>query len=558
MEFITTVASSVLSSLASSAAKSSGSTVFSRVSERSNQANKMSIYLKRLSNLTMYSVAYRASSQSLDESYVEPRLINSALVLTHLDPLDYKRIDMIPSNAFKNTKTQYIHQLDIISAHQLIDSTQNIVLLGDAGDGKTSFLCYLLWNRLRKKRPKFPVFVNSASLRTKDLTECINDCLGEAGLPNSQSYLLRSARNTILYIDGLDELTIEKQNKTYLLIDDLSKAYPDLRICIAIRSAAYRGQLSYMRELTLAPFDRVQISEFIAKWHSYPDLTDKGRRLNLMIESNERLAELASKPLFLNLICNAHRRYLDLSQRPSALFSQCIDTLMWDWDARRDVERSNLFSCLDIEKKRMIHARIASEMHSERVKYWNYNQIMSFLVKELPRFSIPEQESRAVLEQICSNHCIYVKHTEDCFGFAHNALQEYLTAEWLKFEKRWVDLLNSSLCSDPWWEHVTYLTVSSMGDASEALIMLYENENLESGRRLWLCANCLKFDPVVDPSIREMIIRRVLSLFHNGNSAERNLALSILTGWRDGWTSEIVKRSLGSQLPNKENWTFWG
>jgi predicted NACHT family NTPase len=395
------------------------------------------------------------------------------------------------------------------------------------------------------------------NLKSKDLLGCINESLEDAGLPNSLSYLANAARTTILYIDGLDELTIEKQNKSYVQIDQLVKTYPDLRVCIAIRSAAYKGQFSYMRELTLAPFDSGQINEFILKWHSFDGLADKGNRLILMIESNQRLAELATKPLFLNLICNAHRRYLDLSQRPSALFSQCIDTLMWDWDARRDVQRSNLFSCLDIEKKRMIHARIASEMHSERTRFWKYQQITSFLRKELPRFSIPEQECQNVLEQTCSNHCVYVKHTEDCFGFTHNALQEYLTAEWLKYERRWASLVSSSLVLDSWWEHVIYLTISSMGDATEALAMLYENENIDLNRRLWLSANCLKFDPVLDPAIREMITRRVLSLYHNGNPEERNLSLSILAGWRDEWTSEIVKRSLGSQLPGKENWAAW-
>ena len=162
-----------------------------------------------------------------------------------------------------------------------------------------------------------------------------------------------------------------------------------------------------------------------------------------------------------------------------------------------------------------------------------------------------------MLEQICSNHCVYVKHTEDCFGFTHNALQEYLTAEWLKYERRWASLVSSSLVLDSWWEHVIYLTISSMGDATEALAMLYENENIDFNRRLWLSANCLKFDPVLDPAIREMITRRVLSLYHNGNTEERNLSLSILAGWRDEWTSEIVKRSLGSQLPSKENWAAW-
>ena len=559
MELIATIASSVLSSLAGSAAKNSGSTVLMRLSERQRTADKLKTYLKNLSNSTMYSVAYRASSQSLDDSYVEPRVIDSALALSHIDPIDYKSIDarLIPSSTLCDAKPHFIADLDIVESQQLIDSDRNIVVLGDAGDGKTSILCYLLWNRLRKKKPKFPLFINSVNLKSKDLLGCINESLEDAGLPNSLSYLANAARTTILYIDGLDELTIEKQNKSYVQIDQLVKTYPDLRVCIAIRSAAYKGQFSYMRELTLAPFDSGQINEFILKWHSFDGLADKGNRLILMIESNQRLAELATKPLFLNLICNAHRRYLDLSQRPSALFSQCIDTLMWDWDARRDVQRSNLFSCLDIEKKRMIHARIASEMHSERTRFWKYQQITSFLRKELPRFSIPEQECQNVLEQICSNHCVYVKHTEDCFGFTHNALQEYLTAEWLKYERRWASLVSSSLVLDSWWEHVIYLTISSMGDATEALAMLYENENIDLNRRLWLSANCLKFDPVLDPAIREMITRRVLSLYHNGNPEERNLSLSILAGWRDEWTSEIVKRSLGSQLPGKENWAAW-
>ena len=239
MEFIATIASSVLSSLAGSAAKSSGSIVFARLSERQSSAKKMEEYLKKLSNVTLYSVAYRASSQSLDDSYVEPRVINSALVLSHLDPIDYSSIESKyeTSNTLENAKTQFIPVLDTIQAHQLIDSEHNIVILGDAGDGKTSILCYLLWNRLKKKKPKLPLFINSANLRSKDLLECIHECLEEAGLPSTSSYLVKAACTTILYIDGLDELTVEKQNKSYVQIDELVKTYPELIICIAIRAS---------------------------------------------------------------------------------------------------------------------------------------------------------------------------------------------------------------------------------------------------------------------------------------------------------------------------------
>ncbi len=89
------------------------------------------------------------------------------------------------------------------------------------------------------------------------------------------------------------------------------------------------------------------------------------------------------------------------------------------------------------------------------------------------------------------------KWTEDCYGFSHFGLQKYLTAEWLRYDLHWVDVIGSPKCGDPWWEHVIYLCIAGMIDGTEAIKTILKNSSISKEHHLWIAANTIKFDPII-------------------------------------------------------------
>ncbi len=465
-----------------------------------------------------------------------------------------QRLDFHRENALHDTFFRK-YDINIFPASSLIKMEESFVVLGEAGEGKSALVAYVLWNKLQSKNAKFPFYFTSSDLSSLDLIDSITKVLVDIDLPDCYSYLDDDASNSIICVDGLDELGNTKFGRIVWEIKELSCQYPSLQFILAVRASAYNKEFSYMRELTLAPLSPSSSFDIVKKWHG--DRQDSAEALLRKLQKNDRMLSLASRPLLLLLICNAHRRFLDISSRPAGVFSQCVDSLMWDWDSRRNVVRANAFSVLDLQKKVFLHMEIAYSMHENGDRYWDEKNFIKFLKLKLPRYSVPEKDSRMVLRQLCANHGLVIKFSEDVYGFSHLALQEYLAAEWLRQEGHWNEFFRSNKVFDVWWEHVTCLCMSGMTDASQAIEVVLNNRNASELHRLLIVGKVIKFDPIMDSNLRERIVRNVLRKYFNGPIDEANLALQVLVGWDDEWTSPSVREALGKTIPNKENWKAW-
>ena len=353
-------------------------------------------------------------------------------------------------------------------------------------------------------------------------------------------------------MDGLDELSPKRYKQVCVELGNLTRELPSLEITVSCRSAAYNGELSFLREISLVPFDSRRVEDFVRRWFGTMDEGPTADKLMAQIQKSERLSELSNQPLLLALMCSAYRRYLNISRRHTALFDQCIESLLWQWDADRAIVRESDFSSLDLEKKKWLHSRLAVRLHQARKRYSDEQFLLDSLEEDLPRFGIASIQAGQVLSELCAHHGILVKWTEDTYGFGHLALQEYLSAKWFADEKRWRQLINRNYLSDSWWENAIALCFATLSDATDAMSSVLELDELPEIERLRTLANSLKFDPIVSPELRNSLLRRILHLYHNGSAMEHNAALDMLIGIEDQWSYPIIVKSLDSKLPTRE------
>ena len=148
------------------------------------------------------------------------------------------------------------------------------------------------------------------------------------------------------------------------------------------------------------------------------------------------------------------------------------------------------------------------------------------------------------MEEVCSHHGLLVRWTEETYGFAHLALQEFLTAKWLADERRWEEFIVPNQLLDPWWKNVIGLTLGSMSDGTEALERILRLAELTDIDRYRIAAHCLRYDPIILPKVREGVVRQVLNWYHHGDVSHHDAAIGMLVGIEDDWSSKAITNSL--------------
>ncbi len=563
----TSIAENVLADIIAVGIEAVGEQVYTKFVNSRENKKKIKEYIEKITNRVSLFITYRPYAQHVEEAFVKPLILDSALSQTYLAPEIYEEIfrTIIKDIALSDkllaaTKTQpvslsykdkFVYQIKYLPIEDLISKSQYCLVLGEPGSGKSALLSYVCFERLKLKKARIPIFADARELDEHDLGEHITEVLTTLGLDKKDLDWVN--RMISVYVDGLDELNLQRYKEICVELSNLCREFPNLQITVSCRSAAYGGELSFLPESTLMPFDIQRIEKFIYAWFKNIKGTQSADGLITHIKSSDSLMGLSAHPLLLSLMCNAYRRYMNISRRHTALFEQCVESLLWQWDADRAISRKSKFSDLDLEKKKWIHAIIAVKLHQSKLRYTRKSVIVSTLEEILPMFGIQAKEAKNILAELCSYHGILVKLTEETYGFGHLALQEYLAAKWYASEQRWVNLATAEILYNHWWENTIALCLASLSDSTTAFESIMSAGNVDEIRRLRILATTLKYDPIVSPNVRQSVLSSILTRYHNGNSEVSRQAFDMLIGIEDTWTAAKIIKSIQSKLPRKSD-----
>ena len=283
-------------------------------------------------------------------------------------------------------------KMNRLSALDLLNKNQHLVLLGEPGSGKTTFVNFLAFcmagqfldfkeanldiltrplpdNTKEDKQQQqrwdhgvlLPVRIILRDFAARGLPQIgkkassenlwtfITDELKSASL-GDYAHTLREtfySKGGLLLLDGLDEVTEANKRREQIkqVVTDFVKTFHLSRVLVTSRTYAYQQQhwkLPGFDEAVLSSFTQGQIFQFIESWYHHIgevrnlnkiDANARAKSLQHAISNSKRLTELAGRPLLLTLMAGLHAwRGGELPEKREELYSSAVDLLLYWWE----------------------------------------------------------------------------------------------------------------------------------------------------------------------------------------------------------------------------------
>lgn len=386
-----------------------------------------------------------------------------------------------------------------LAAVEVMQKHKYLVLLGDPGGGKSTFVNYvsmcmagemlgrpeanlgLLSRYLDKsqadsperiaafKEPLLPVKVVlrdyvSKLLERPGLTlwQFMAESLNELDMGAYAKHLKRQMEEAggLILLDGLDEVPQAQglREKMIKIIGQFCERFSKCRILVTSRTYAYekqQWQLPGFAAMVLASFNPDQIEFFVRRWYKQVarqrSLTDSERdgrtqRLLLAIMNNEKLGELARRPILLTLMAGLHAwRGGTLPDGRQELYQDIFPLLMDRWEqpkfakdeqGRMKLDEPALSDYLKTDKKdlqnmleRLAYDAHASQEDSHGTADISAEALSQGLMELCEHCSQAERPDPVELRRYLQNRAgILQERGTGVYAFPHRSFQEYLAA----------------------------------------------------------------------------------------------------------------------------------
>ncbi|HEY9295814.1 MAG TPA: NACHT domain-containing protein, partial [Phormidium sp.] len=324
---------------------------------------------------------------------------------------------------------------------EAVEQYHKLIVLGKPGAGKTTFLKYLAIQCINGKfqAQRVPIFIALKEFAGSKIQPGIggfitqqfaNDRVTEVQI----SELLNSGR-ALIFLDGLDEVREEDNNRVIAEIKEFSEQYHQTQFVITCRIAARDYTFEQFTEVEVTEFDNQQIADFSNKWFQIKD-PEKADKFIQRLRENQSIRELASNPLLLTLLCLVFEESAEFPSNRSELYKEGLDVMLKKWDAKRNIEREQVYKKLSLQRKEDLLSQIALTTFERGDYFFKQKEVEKHIVdyiRNIPNVSTDLEElqldSEAVLKSIEAQHGLLVERAKSIYSFSHLTFQEYFTAK---------------------------------------------------------------------------------------------------------------------------------
>ena len=425
---------------------------------------------------------------------------------------------------------QALHMSEPREVIGILRKNTGLIILGDPGSGKTTFLKYLaLMTSCGKGEElglgeRFPLLVplsayaNALSNGDKvSLDDFIAGYFYETSNNKTVDALMKKALKAgsgLVLFDGLDEVKEPALRQT--VIDRVINFYHQHyalgnKFVITSRIVGYREVRPVadgLVECTLVDFSKKEIQSFVENWTlalenqaqgegaaALLDAEKEKQELLQAVEENPGVRRLAANPLLLTILALMKRQGVTLPERRVQLYDQYVRTLISSWNRARSLNADvNAYVPDEIQTLRIL-APLALWMHeiSPGVGLVKQMDLQRKLIRIFAEKGSedPEAETNKFMQDVREYASLLLERGTAEYGFIHLTFEEYLAAVAVALSGQGsgqviAEKLLAHLGEQPWRE-VSLLAVGYLGIiqqldsvAGEVVERLAETNNAEA------------------------------------------------------------------------------
>lgn len=285
---------------------------------------------------------------------------------------------------------------------ELCTEVKHVVLLGEAGCGKSIELKRVAFQLSQSKYLYYPVYIRLDTYTNEDICQLI---------PKQYSDL--DIQKLFLIFDGYDEIELNSLVLFSRKLNAFVKSYPDTRILISCRNNFYKfedtnkgGTFYGFKEYGVCPLSSDDINSYIVKMKLSP--SDFWNAVN-----RKELNELLHNPFYLVETLELYKNDLELPNRLELMDFLIKSKFQWD-------------------KSKYVNTKDIEDMEFELL---NLLQKISFSLQCLQKISITGLEYQQLTtpeeRELLKYSGIWLKDELGKWSFEHNNFREYLTAKYL-------------------------------------------------------------------------------------------------------------------------------
>jgi formylglycine-generating enzyme required for sulfatase activity len=444
---------------------------------------------------------------------LDPKAKDSPLTLdavyTSLDTKASERAEEMPGPGGQKAKP--------LSALQAVARHSGLVLKGDPGSGKSTFISYLSlclakhhlepdgkwldrlegWPAGERPIPLTIVLRDFVRAQPEELPDPHLTCLWEFFLKTLKDTDLDICANTlkaalnlghaIVFLDGLDEVPTHAQRDFVRACAlKFAERYRHSRLVLTCRTIPYQAMLQEEAEdiearprvdarladvpgFELAPFDDEKITRFITAWYTAHvpkpfsrEVAEERRRALAQAVQRPELRRLAGNPMLLTDMALLHTHKGRLPDDRAKLYQEVIDLLLLRWDETKS--GGGLQELLREAKRdendllRTLGA-VAYAVHSRsrNLKADETGDIQRHELLNALEALHPDKSldwAKRVIETVEQRAGLLIAVQEHTFRFPHRSFQEYLAAIHLTKDKDFAGKALALLDESGYWREV--------------------------------------------------------------------------------------------------------